>query len=374
MVELPNEYRVVHVADTGERRACELADVDDLGPGWFWLDVVGPTADVANDLARRFELDRVTRDDIIEPQFPKFEDLEDHLVIVVHALAADAEVVRTVEIDVLVADRWIVTVHAEPLRSIDHLQGRLLRPSFAADDPFHLACRLVELVGERYLPILDEIDIQVLDLEDDAVEGDPSVLPDIHALRRDIAVLRRILAPQRRMVELLSRRRPHALHDGVSERASRDLADAVDHHVRLIESLDAAHQMVATLVDTYRGAAAEQMNEVMKVLTVFSAIFMPLTLIAGIYGMNFERMPELDEPWGYGTALGAMAILGTGLWVYFVRRGFIGGPRLQDLARPAKAAGRVGRGLASAATLPIRAATRTGSGPAPGDGRPGGDR
>ncbi len=185
------------------------------------------------------------------------------------------------------------------------------------------------------------------------MEGDPTVLPDIHALRRDVALLRRMLGPQRRVLEVLNRK-----DVTMTERAGRDLSDALDHHTQLVDSLDSAHQMVATLLDTYRGAAAERMNEVMKVLTVVSSIFLPLTLVAGIYGMNFQYMPELERHYGYFASLVAMVVIAGGMWVYFVRRGFIGGPKMRDLARPAKAAGRVGRGLASAATLPLRVTTR----------------
>ncbi len=355
----PMRAAAVHLHPDGRRAEVAAGDVDRLldpsGPGdegWFWLDVVDPTPDHAVALARRFGLDRVTRDDLMERQFPKFEVLDGHRLLVVHALASDASAVRTVEVDVLIGDDWLLTVHAEPVRSIDYLLERVQRSGFAADSPLHLAARLTEFVGERYLPILDELDAQVFDLEDDAVEGQASVLPDIHALRRDVAVLRRVLAPQRRTLELLARQ------GGLDERARRDLSDAIDHHVQLVDSLDAAHGMVAGLLDTYRGAKDEQMNEVMKVLTVFSAIFLPPTLIAGIYGMNFEQMPELDEPWGYELAWALMVSIVLGLWVYFVRRGFIGGPKLQHLLRPAKAAGRVGRGLASAAVLPIRVAAR----------------
>ena len=225
------------------------------------------------------------------------------------------------EVDVVVGPTWVITAHAEPLPAIDAVAAQVLDPAFAVDDAHHLAIRVVEFVAERYLPVLDELDDQILDLEDLAVYGDPRVLPDIHALRRDIALLRRTLGPQRRVLESL-------------------------------------HQMVTSVLDTYRGAAAERMNEVMKVLTVISSIFLPLTLVAGIYGMNFEHMPELEQRWGYPVALAAMAAVGAAMWIYFVRRGFIGGPKIRDLARPAKAAGRVGRGLASAALLPIKVTTR----------------
>jgi len=345
--------RLFHVRADGQRLEEPVHRIDELDGGWYWLDVLAPTDDHAHDLAQRFDLHRITREDLLERQVPKFEDLDRYRVFVVHALAPDPTTLRVVELDIVVGEHWVFTVHAEPVRSIELLIERFPRPDLTLDGPFHVACRLFELVGERYLPILDDIDAQVLDLEDGAVEGDPAVLPDIHALRRDVALLRRSLAPQRRMLELLARSRTET-----TDPAGRDLADAVDHHVHMVESLDSAHQMVATLVDTYRSATAERLNEVMKVLTVFSAIFLPLTLVAGIYGMNFRHMPELDEGWGYPAALGVMAVIAAALWLYFVRRGFIGGPKLRSILRPARAAGRVGRGLASAAVAPVRVATR----------------
>jgi len=345
--------RLFHVGEDGSRRELPVDDAGPIDDGWFWLDVRGPSEADAVALAERFELHRITREDLVERQVPKFEDLDRYRVFVVHALAPDPESIRTVELDVVVGDRWVVSVHEEPVRSVDALAERFTRSDLTLDGPFHIACRLFELVGERYLPLLDAIDEQVMDLEDGAVVGDPKVLPDIHALRRDIALLRRSLSPQRRMLELVARTR-----DERADPAGRDLTDAVDHHVRMVESLDTAHQMVATLLDTYRSATAERLNEVMKVLTVFSAIFLPLTLVAGIYGMNFEHMPELDEGWGYPASLGLMALIALALWLYFVRRGFIGGPRLRSILAPARAAGRVGRGLASAAAMPVRVATK----------------
>ncbi len=342
-------HRSVHIAPDGTRTARNSDTLRVYDDGWTWIDITDPDDGELTELSRLLRLDRVAREDLFEPQFPKFERLDEYWLLVMYGLAIDPLTVRTVELDFLVGSNWIVSVHDEPLQSIDHVFERIQRKAFRATGPSHLVARLAEFVGERYLPILDDLDGQVLDLEDIAVEGDPSVLPDIHALRRDIAVLRRVLGPQRRTLDVLARTMRE-----LDDPTKRDLSDAIDHHTHMVDSLDSAHQMVATVLDTYRGAAAEKMNEVMKVLTVFSAIFMPLTLIAGIYGMNFENMPELQEPWAYGTVLAVMATIGASLWVYFVRRGFIGGPKLRDLARPAKAAERMGRGLASAAMVPLR--------------------
>ena len=349
-------FHVVHIDRDGGRRSLEISELAQLPPadgGWNWIDVVDPSDDELRTVARHFDLDRVTRDDLFEAQAPKFELLEGHWLLVLHGLAADATALRTVECDVVVGPDWIVTSHRAPLVTIDHVKERIVRPAFAVDDPGHLAVRLAEFVGERYLPILDELDAQILDLEDEAVEGDPTVVPDIHALRRDVALLRRVLGPQRRVLEVLQRK-----DLSLTDRTMRDLSDALDHHNRLSDSLESAHQMVVTVLDTYRGAAADKTNEVMTVLTVVSAIFLPLTLIAGIYGMNFTYMPELQRRWGYFACLGAMAALGIGMWLYFMHRGLIGGPRIRDLAAPARAAGRVGKGLASAAILPLAVTTK----------------
>ena len=349
-------FHLVHVGDDGVRTTREVADLsalDEHGPGWTWIDVLGPTEAERHQIAARFDLHRVSLDDLFEAQSPKLDLLDTYWVLVAHGLAVDDSTIRTAEVDIVVGQDWVVTAHSEPEVSIEDVARLVLQPTFAVDDPQHLAIRIVEFMAERYLPILDELDAQVLDLEDLAVEGDPRVLPDIHALRRDIAVLRRMLGPQRRVLDSL-----HRADSGITERARRDLADALDHHDRLVDSIDAAHQMVSNVLDTYRGAAAERMNEVMKVLTVISSIFLPLTLIAGIYGMNFDHMPELERRWAYPVTLAAMATLGIGMWVYFVRRGVIGGPKVRDLAVPAKAAGRVGRGLASVALLPIKATSR----------------
>jgi magnesium transporter len=341
----------MHVASDGTRR--RLADGDTIPTdGWFWLDVTGQTAADAADLGERFDLDRLTVDDIGDGQlqFPKVDHLGHYLFVVTHSLATDATALRTVEVDHILGHRWLVTTHTEPLASIDAVWDRCAEHRFGMDGPDHLMARLIEFDGQRFLPILDALDIEILELEEVAIAGDPSVLTEVQALRRDVAVLRRVLSPQRNALLALVRDEDARL-SGVSR---RELSDAFDHHMRLVESLDSAHLMLATVLDTYRGATAERMNEVMKVLTVFSAIVLPLTLIAGIYGMNFEHMPELAQEWAYPATLVAMAAIGVGLWLYFVRRGFIGGPKLRTIARPAAGAVRLGKGLAWVAALPVK--------------------
>jgi magnesium transporter len=179
------------------------------------------------------------------------------------------------------------------------------------------------------------------------VSGDPGVVGLVQALRRDSIVLRRALAPQRDMVRSLA----HEGMPGIDERARRRLDSVYDDCFRVVESLDMARALLASVLETYRSTVAERTNEVMKVLTVFAAIILPLSLVAGIYGMNFTNMPELDWPPAYFVVLAAMLAFAIGLWFYFSKRGFIGGPRLPRVDRV------VGRGLADLfhlTTTPVR--------------------
>ncbi len=351
--------RLLHVAADGTRTVG--AEPSELGrlrqEGWVWLDVLDPTDDDISRLCEEFALDRQTRDDLgDEAQLPKVDDLETYVVLVTHGLAADDRELRTVEVDFVLGPGWLITVHDEPLTSIDHVFERVGHARFSADGPDHLLARIVEFSGERFLPLIDALDLRILDLEDHAIDGDPTILTDVQLLRREVATLRRVIGPQTSALLVASRL------EELGNRARRELSDALDHHSRLIAHLDSAHGLLATVLDTYRASAAERMNETMQVLTVFSAIVLPLSLIAGIYGMNFANMPELDQPAAYFVVLGVMGALAVSLWLYFVRRGFIGRPRMTTITRGTT---RVGRGLASTATVPVRAvgsAVRTPSG------------
>jgi magnesium transporter len=211
--------------------------------------------------------------------------------------------------------------------------------------PPGIAAAIAEASSRRYLPLLDALDERIEAMEEDAIAGDPSILGDSQALRRDVILLRRTLGPQREVVLNLSR----SISPLFSDETRRSFADVYDHYFRLVESLDAARALLGGVMETYRGAVAERTNEVMKVLTVFSAVLLPLGLIAGLWGMNFADVPGSGWRWGFVGLLGIMATIAVGLWVYFARRGFVGGPKLRDLPKA------VGLGLVHVGTAPLRA-------------------
>ena len=313
---------------------------------WVWVDVTAPTPEVALELGERFRLpDHIVEDALDTGVFPKWEDHGDRLLAVFHLPTAEDDQVDTLPVVCLVGADLLLTFHPAPHAGLDWLTDAVSSHAVLAEGgPDRMLGRLAEFAVREFVPLVEECDVAFDALADRALQGDPAVLGDTQALRRDAATLRSVLGPQREVAVGLATA-PTGLLD---DEARRRFRDAYDRHQRLVEELDAARMLLATVADTYRAAVAERTNDVMKVLTVFSATLLPLSLIAGIYGMNFENMPELGKRWAYPATLGVMAAIAIGLWLYFVRRGFIGRPGVPRVTR------RVGRGLVGVARAPVR--------------------
>ena len=315
-------------------------------PGWLWLDASEPTHDELQQVFREFGFDQLALEDVLEPaHFPKIDDYESYLFVVLHGATESDDRLATGELDAFLGEDFLVTIHRHDAISIDYAieQGERV-PAFSFGGPDGMLARIAEGQGRRYLPIIDELDSRIETLEDRSLTGDPDVILDVQALRRDAAVLRRVIGPQREVLLTLS----GEYSDLVGQRARQRFSSVYDHHYRMVETLDASRSMLAAVLDTYRSTVAEKMNEVMKVLTVYAAILLPLSLLAGIYGMNFVNIPELDWQYGYFILIAVMAAIAIGQWIYFSRRGFIGGPSLSRLPSL------VGRGLVNVALLPVK--------------------
>lgn len=333
--------------------------------GWVWLDVTDPDDDDLAGLESNFDFDPLSLDDLLDATLlPKVDDHGSYLFVVLHTVTTSGGLrLETHKLDMFVGPDFIVTVHRDEMVSIDWVANHIVDSDrLAADGPIRLAATIAEAGIRRYLPLLDALDARIDALEDHAIEGNPRTLGESHVLRRDAILLRRILGPQREVLFKLSQS-PSPL---VTESSRRAFADVYDHHYRLVESLDSARALLGSAVETYRGVVAEHTNEVMRVLTVFSAILLPLALIAGVWGMNFDRLPWSRAHWGFVGLIAAMAAIGTGLWVYFIRAGFVGGLKLRQVPRA------VGLGLIHIGTAPLRvvAGIRSNQGRRSGPGSP----
>ncbi len=330
-------FHVAPGATVAESIPYERLDEVRAAPGWIWLDVAGFTAADVAEVGSHFGLDALEVEDVLDwSKYPKVEERDDHTLVVGHGLSAEADRLVTIEYDVFISATYLVTFHSEDLPGFVWGRGHVLQHGVLnGAGPDLLWARIAEIGAEAFRPLVDGLDLRIEELEERAVMAVPSIPGEVLALRRDSHTLGQVVSAQRDIFRVLGREE----YPGITRQGRRRLIHVFDDYSRLNRSLEAAPILLGSVLESYRGTVAERANEVMKVLTVFSAIVLPLSLIAGIYGMNFRHMPELFWRWGYLAVMVLMTVVGVGLWIYFGRRGFVGGPRLGAIP------GAVGKGL-----------------------------
>lgn len=300
--------------------------------GVIWLDLSGVTREDGDLLSRRFGFHPLTIDDTIDTRIhiAKVEDFDDHLFLILHGIdyAAEEDVLQTVELNVFIGHNYLVTAHSEPIYSVDHIT-RIIgdNPRLLGRGPANLAHTIISSLVDNIGPTLDRLAERVDDIEAAALKDPhPTVLEALIALKRSSLRLRRAMAPQREVLNRLGR---HEI--SVIDEAARPFYwDIHNTMLRLEGSNDNIRERIETALTTYLSAVANRQNEVMKLLSMVAAIFLPLSLVAGIYGMNFENMPELGWSWGYFVVLGFMASVIAGMsWWFWVRRWISVGRRLK---------------------------------------------
>lgn len=248
-------------------------------------------------------------------------------------------------IHVVIGDRILITDHDDPVPAIDRIWDASALDSHGAASPATLAAVLAQSAGREMIPLVQELETRIDALEDLALASDPRTLTESHTLRRDLITLRRLAGRQRDTLEDLS----ESVHPTIGQSGRSAFARSAEQSKRIVETLDSARNLLTSSLETYRGAVADQTNEIVRLLTVFSAILLPLGLIAGLFGMNFLDIPGGDDRWGFWITVGAMLVIAIGLWLYFAKQGFVGAPKLRDIPKA------VGLGIVQVGTAPVRA-------------------
>jgi magnesium transporter len=289
-----------------------------------WINVDGLDATVLARLGERFGLHPLALEDALNvPQRPKAERYEKHYFLVLHCLRRVDEVLADEQISVFFGEGWVITIQERVLgdsfdavrAALRHGRGRA-REAGAA----YLAYLLVDSVVDAFFPVIEWLSERMGSLEQEAVTGGASTacLLKIQEVRHDLLGLRRAVWPVREEVGVLTRD-----ESGLIAAETRVfLRDAYDHSVQALELVESLRETATSVMEIYLSAQNQRLNEVMKVLTVISTLFIPLTFIASIYGMNFENMPELHWRYGYAWALGLMAVTAGGLIAFFRRKGW----------------------------------------------------
>ncbi len=310
---------VVRWLDGGQVRVGSIVDIDiACDSGWAWVDVLQPDADTMAVLSERFNLHPLAVEDTLHGrQRPKIETYRSGLFIVwLTPLAPDGDEVPVHELAAFLGKDHLITVHGEQREEIDDVVRR-------ADDIMpqgsdFLLHAIIDRLVDSVLGIVDGLADELEDVED-LLLSSPAAreLDSIYSIRRRLVKLHRIVGPERDIIRSLAREREY-----IDEEAYRYLQDVGDHLARLEDSIETTRDVAAAAMDIYLSSVSNRMNEIMKVLTVVATIFMPLTLISGIYGMNLVRgmWPPIDAVWSFWAVCGAMVVIAAWMVWFFKRR------------------------------------------------------
>jgi magnesium transporter len=287
-------------------------------PSVTWINIDGISkTDVIENIGKNYGFHSLVSEDILNTgQRPKFEDYEDYVYIVLKMLHQPKDEILAEQVSIIIGKNYVISFQeasGDVFKSIrDRIRngkGRIRK--MGAD---YLAYSLIDSIVDNYYIVLETLGDKLEEIEDNVVNNPtPDILKTIHGMKRELIFLKKSIWPLREVVSSFNRVESKL----IKKSTNIFIRDLYDHTIQVIDTIETFRDMNSGMLDIYMSSVSNKMNEVMKVLTIFAAIFIPLTFIAGIYGMNFQYMPELGWQWGYFTVVGFMAIVGVILLFYF---------------------------------------------------------
>ena len=288
-----------------------------------WINVDGVhDSEIVEKLGSHFGLHPLILEDIMTTsQRPKMEDLGDAVYIVLNMVewgSGDPDLV-TEQMSLVFGKNFVLSFQERPGDTFDPVRERIRKGKgrIRKMGPDYLAYTLIDAVVDDYFVVLERMGEQIEEIEDELV-ADPkkATLNEIHAMKREMIFLRKSAWPLREVISRLER----AESPLIQKTTGIFFRDVYDHMIQVIDNIETFREMLSGMLDMYLSSVSNRMNEVMKILTIIGTIFIPLTFIAGVYGMNFKFMPELEWRWGYFLLWGMMLAVGISLLVYFKRK------------------------------------------------------
>ncbi|MFQ5776445.1 MAG: magnesium/cobalt transporter CorA [Terriglobia bacterium] len=296
----------------------ESVQIHDTAP-LRWYHVEEPESPVLDQLAQEFGFHELEIEDCRHRRHAaKFEEYENHIFVIVNTLhfVSDTLGVWFGEVAFFVGQDFLVTVHLGPTRSVKAVLPRVQTVS-KLQRPDRVLHAMTDFMVDRYLPVLDQLGDRIDRIEDEIHAGPtPKVLEEIFALRRGLAEFRRMVGSMREMVGGLMRlRAPYYRADMAAY-----WRDLYDHIIRALTVIETYRELLASVLEVYLTATANRTNEIMKVLTIWATIVLPLVVVTGYFGMNFQHLPLLESPNGVAFVHIGMIVLTVGLLIYFRKR------------------------------------------------------
>ena len=314
--------------DENEYETYEIKSADEIEPFTdtprvTWVNVCGlHETDFLKEIGERFKIHPLVLEDILNTDTrPKIEITDDYLFTVMKLFIynAEQEIFEPEQVSFILGRNFIFSFVEKgdeifnPVR--DRIAGQLGKIRKRASD--YLLYALMDIVVDYYFLVLEKIEERIESLDDEAINDPEKTLAEkIYNLKNLLLLLRRSVTPMREIVNQLIKDEGDLLEESIEPY----LRDLYDHVIHISETLEVQREITTGLMETYLSMMSNKMNEVMKVLTVIATIFIPLTFIVGIYGMNFKYMPELDVPWAYYAVWGVMTSVVIGMVIYFRRK------------------------------------------------------
>jgi magnesium transporter len=324
--------QIVYDAARVEAHVLQARDVcmppgDQAGVTWINVDGLHEV-EVLGALGERFGLHPLVVEDILNTaQRPKLEDHGEHLFVVLKSLyhdavengdAPDGEP-EIEQISLVLGPNYVLSFQERqgdefgPIR--DRVRADKGRVRKAGAD--YLAYALIDLIVDQYFLVLERFGDRIESLEEELLAAPtPETAHSIHYLKREMALLRKAVWPLREVIGTLERSESPLIH----ESTKLYLRDVYDHTIQVIDTVETFRDILSGILDIYLSSVSNRMNEVMKVLTIISTLFIPLTFIAGVYGMNFQYMPELHWPWAYPLVWFVMLVISVLMVIFFRRK------------------------------------------------------
>jgi magnesium transporter len=306
----------------------ELADISEYKPKRIskainWINIHGIHDSAIMELVgKQFSLDKMVLEDIVNTNHrPKAEELDDYLFVTLKALKPkDSKGEISVrQISLILGPDWLLTFQeggSDTFKMIKE-KVRSAKGNIWQRGEDYIFYRLIDMIVDNYFLVTDSIGDTIEELEEKLIQDpDESLDEEIYYLKKKISLVKKDVVPLREAISTILR----SENESISENTQKYFRDVYEHLIHVIETINTQHETLNDFLNMYMSGLSNKMNEVMKVLTIFASIFIPLTFIAGVYGMNFRYMPELQSEHGYFVTWGVMIAVAAALLLYFRKK------------------------------------------------------
>jgi magnesium transporter len=295
-------------------------------PTITWINIEGlHQLEIIEKVGKHFNIHPLILEDIANTeQRPKMEDFDDYIFLILKNLCFEEKErkIKVEQVGLILGSNFVISFQEGDGNVFDPVRRRIINGKgrirkMGAD---YLTYALTDVIVDGYFLILERIGDRIEDLEEELIdEPGPETMHSIHNLKREMLLFHKSVWPLREVLSKLEK----GESDMFSESTELYLRDVYEHTIHVIDTIDTFRDMLSGMLDLYISSISNKMNEVMKVLTIIATIFIPLTFIAGVYGMNFRYMPELEWRYGYPMILLVMLIIGLGMMIYTKKKGWL---------------------------------------------------